>query len=241
MQTGWGILKKFKKKAIKTGRIMKQSTIKQNKKGSITTGTLPYRTVKRILDVFFSILLTILLLPFFIVFSLIIFFTDFHNPIYLQKRVGKNGRHFKLIKFRTMKHDAEDFEKYFTEEQLKLFNSEYKLEEDPRITPIGRVLRKFSIDEFPQFINVIAGQMSLIGPRPLTDDETYLYGENRDLLLSVRPGITGLWQVSGRNSLTYESGERQKCELEYVENFGFKMDMKVFFKTFKEIFSGGGK
>ena len=83
--------------------------------------------------------------------------------------------------------------------------------------------------------------MSFIGPRPLTDAETYLFGDDRDTLLSVRPGITGLWQVSGRNALTYESGERQKCELTYVENFGPKMDLKVFFKTFKEIFSGNGK
>ncbi len=220
---------------------MKQETAKKSSKKNISAGTPAYRAVKRVFDVFFSTLLVIILLPLFIVFSLIIFFTDLHSPIFIQKRVGKGGEHFKLIKFRTMKHDAEDFEKYFTEEQLELYNSEYKIEDDPRITGIGRFLRRFSIDELPQFFNVIAGQMSLIGPRPLTDEETYFYGENRDLLLSVRPGITGLWQVSGRNALTYESGERQKCELEYVENFGFKMDLKVFFKTFKEIFSGGGR
>ncbi|MBR6917662.1 MAG: sugar transferase, partial [Clostridia bacterium] len=160
---------------------------------------------------------------------------------YRQTRIGKDGKPFVLIKFRTMRRDAHDFKKYFTEEQLKLYNSEYKLENDPRITPMGKFLRRFSIDEFPQFINVIKGEMSIIGPRPLTNEETYFFGENRDLLLSVRPGITGLWQVSGRNLLTYESGDRQRCELTYVENFGFKMDMKVFFKTFAEIFSGKGR
>ena len=131
--------------------------------------------------------------------------------------------------------------KYFTEDQLKAFKAEYKVESDPRITPIGRFMRRFSIDEFPQFLNVIVGHMSLIGPRPLTEKETYFFGEDRDELLSVRPGITGLWQVSGRNALTYDSGDRQRCELTYVRDFGFKMDCKVFFMTFGEIFSGSGK
>ena len=220
---------------------MKQDTVKKSRSKEIRTGSAGYRALKRVLDVIFSVLLIVILLPLFVVFFLIIFFTDLHSPIYLQKRIGRYGKPFRIVKFRTMKHDAEDFEKYFDEEQLKLYNSEYKLEDDPRVTPIGKFLRRFSIDELPQVFNVIAGQMSLIGPRPLTDEETYFFGENRDLLLSVRPGITGLWQVSGRNDLTYESGERQKCEMTYVENFGFKMDMKVFFRTFKEVFSGGGK
>ena len=220
---------------------MKQDETYRKEKLNSKHGNPVYRCLKRTCDLLLSVLFSLLLLPVFIVFSLIIFFTDFHSPIYTQTRVGKNGKPFKLIKFRTMKHDAEDFEKYFDEEQMRLYHSEYKLEDDPRITAIGKFLRRFSIDELPQFFNVIAGQMSLIGPRPLTDKETYFFGENRDLLLSVRPGITGLWQVSGRNELTYESGDRQRCELTYVENFGLRMDMKVFFKTFGAIFSGGGK
>lgn len=200
-----------------------------------------YKAVKRLFDVLFSILLLIVLFPLFIVFFLIIFLTDFHSPIFRQTRVGKNGKEFKLIKFRTMKHDASDFTKYFTEEQLKLYHSEYKLENDPRVTCIGRFMRRFSIDELPQFLNVIAGHMSLIGPRPLTQKETTFFGPDREALLTVRPGITGLWQVSGRNALTYESGGRQKCEIRYIDEFGFKMDFKIFLKTFREIFSGGGK
>ncbi len=220
---------------------MKQDTACGKEKQNIKTGSPVYRAVKRVLDLVLSVIFSVVLLPLFIVFSLAIFFTDFHSPIYTQRRIGKRGKQFTLIKFRTMKNDAHDFEKYFNEEQMKLYNSEYKLEDDPRVTKIGKFLRRFSIDELPQLLNVAIGQMSLIGPRPLTDEETYFYGENRDLLLSVRPGSTGRWQVSGRNTLTYESGERQRCELTYVENFGFKMDLKVFFKTFGEIFSGGGK
>lgn len=237
MQTRWGILEK----TIKTGRIMKSDKTMTRNENKVAHGTPLYRAVKRALDVIFSVILFIVFLPVFVVFSIIIFLTDFHNPIYCQKRVGRHGKMFSLIKFRTMRHDANDLEKYLNEEQLRLYNAEYKLEDDPRVTGVGRFLRRFSIDELPQFLNVIAGHMSLIGPRPLTMEETYFYGDRRDDLLSVRPGITGLWQVSGRNDLTYESGERQKCEITYVENFGLKMDLKIFFKTFSEIFSGRGK
>ncbi len=212
-------------------------SVKKKKK----TGSPFYRAVKRILDFFFSVVILAAFSPLFILFYIIIFLTDFHDPIFTQTRVGKDGRKFRLVKFRTMKHDAENFTKYFTEEQMKQYKSEYKLESDPRITPIGRFLRRFSIDELPQFLNVIAGSMSIIGPRPLTEKETYFFEEDRDELLSVRPGITGLWQVSGRNALTYDSGDRQRCEMTYVRNFGFRMDCKVFFKTFGEIFSGSGK
>ncbi len=219
---------------------MKPVSEKEIKLNKAAGGKKAYSVVKRVLDIFFSLIAFLILLPVFIIISLAIFFTDFHSPIFFQKRVGRGGKEFSLIKFRTMRHDAENFEKYMTPDQLKLYHSEYKLEDDPRITKLGKVLRSFSVDELPQFLNVIAGQMSLIGPRPLVEKETYYYNENRDLLLSVRPGITGLWQVSGRNDLTYESGDRQRCELEYVENFGFAMDFKIFLKTFKEIFSGKG-
>ena len=158
---------------------MKNDMAYRNGKKNISAGKPAYRTVKRILDVVLSLMLSILLLPLFIVFSLIIFFTDLHSPLYFQERIGRHGKPFRIVKFRTMKHDAGDFEKYFNEEQLKLFNSEYKLEDDPRVTGIGKFLRRFSIDELPQVYNVIIGQMSLIGPRPLTDEETYFFGETR--------------------------------------------------------------
>lgn len=199
-----------------------------------------YGPVKRAFDIALSLPVIIILSPLFIIFSLLIFLTDFHNPIYKQTRIGIGGKSFKICKFRSMYYDAGDLGKYFSGEQLEKFKAEYKLENDPRITPIGKFMRKFSIDELPQLFNVLAGQMSLIGPRPLTLEETYFFGNDRDLLLSVRPGMTGLWQVSGRNALTYESGKRQECELSYVKNKGFKMDVKVFFKTFGVIFGGEG-
>jgi len=237
VKTGWGKLQK----AIKTGKTMKRDIKYTDEKMNIAVRHPVYRAVKRFLDIVLSSLLIVILFPFFIVFSVIIFLTDFHKPLYVQTRIGKGGRKFNLIKFRTMKYDAHDLEKYLTEDQLKLYNLEYKIEDDPRVTGIGRFLRRFSIDELPQFLNVFIGHMSLIGPRPLVEDETYLFGEDRDALLSVRPGITGLWQVSGRNALTYESGDRQRCEMNYIRNFGFPMDLRIFFKTFKEIFSGSGK
>ncbi len=207
------------------------------KKTSFNRGYLMF---KRIMDILISVAAVAVLSPILLLFALIIFFTDFHNPFYLQERIGKNGKPFKIIKFRSMRYDAEDLEKYFTAEQMEKFIAEYKIENDPRITAIGRFIRKFSIDELPQLLNVIFGQMSLVGPRPLTLEETYFFGEERDTLLSAKPGITGLWQVSGRNALTYESGKRQACEIEYVRNFGFKMDVIVFFKTFKAVFGGSG-
>ena len=220
--------------------MMKQDMMPKGKE--VDTVAKPvYNVIKRILDLILSVVFFVVLLPVFIVFSIIIFVCDGYCPLYFQKRIGRYGKTFTLIKFRTMKHDAHDFEKYMSEEQLRLYNSEYKLEDDPRITAFGRFLRRFSLDELPQLWNVIVGQMSLVGPRPLTEEETYLFGDRRDLLLSVRPGITGLWQVSGRNDLTYESGARQRCEIEYVEHFGVAMDLKVFVKTFKEVFSGSGK
>lgn len=199
-----------------------------------------YLIFKRIADVFLSLSVILVFSPFFLLFALIIFFTDLHTPFYLQERIGKDGKPFRIIKFRSMRYDAEDFDKYFSGEQMEKFIAEYKIDNDPRITPVGRFIRKFSIDELPQFLNVVAGQMSLVGPRPLTLEETYFFGDDRDTLLSVRPGITGLWQVSGRNALTYESGKRQECEIRYVRNFGFKMDVSVFFKTFKAVFGGNG-
>lgn len=200
-----------------------------------------YRAVKRLFDIFLSVLLLVLLSPFFLLFTAIIFLYDLHNPFYMQERVGRYGKKFRIIKFRSMRKDAEDFDKYFSEDQKSHFENEYKIDDDPRITPVGRFIRKFSIDELPQLLNVLSGKMSMIGPRPLTEKETYFFGEDRELLLSVTPGITGLWQVSGRNALTYESGERQKCELTYVRSFGFKMDLKVFCKTFAVILGGSGK
>jgi len=117
---------------------------------------------------------------------------------------------------------------------------EYKLQNDPRVTKIGRLLRKSSIDEFPQLINVIKGDMHFVGPRPLVEEETYLYGENREKLLSVKPGLTGYWQAYARNAVGYGNGKRQEMELFYVENRSFWMDIKIILATVVRVLRGEG-
>ena len=225
----------------KNGNNMKNMTKSGNAVKSNTAHISKfYLFVKRTLDITISLAALIVLSPFFIIFAVIVFLNDFHNPFYLHERVGRNGKKFNIIKFRSMYWDSHDLDKYFNENQMAAFGAEYKLDDDPRITPIGKIIRKFSIDELPQIINVLLGQMSIVGPRPLTEEETYFFGDDRDALLSIKPGITGLWQVSGRNALTYESGKRQECELKYVNNVSFKTDFIIILKTFKAVFGGSG-
>ena len=123
-------------------------------------------------------------------------------------------------------------EKYLSDVQMVQWKREQKVDNDPRVTRIGRVIRKTSIDELPQFLNVLAGDLSVIGPRPVTLDETYEFGENRDEILSVRPGITGLWQATARNRATWENGRRQELELYYVRNRGYGMDAYIFLNRY---------
>ena len=118
---------------------------------------------------------------------------------------------------------------------------EQKIEDDPRVTPIGRFIRRASIDELPQFVNVLFGDMSVVGPRPVTLAETYEYGSDRDEVLSVKPGITGLWQVSARNDATWESGERQKLELDYVRSRSIGLDLRIILGTIGAVFKGTGQ
>ena len=136
--------------------------------------------------------------------------------------------------------NADDIKKTLSKEDLEKYEKEYKLEKDPRITKIGNIIRKTSLDELPQLFNVLFGTMSLVGPRPVLYEETLLYGENRDLLLKVKPGITGLWQVSGRNNISYANGERQAIELEYVEKRSFFFDIKILILTVGAVFKMKG-
>ena len=163
------------------------------------------------------------------------------GPIFYKcQRVGKDGKIFSMYKLRTMKMNADRLEDMLTPVELERYYQEYKLENDPRITKVGAFLRKYSIDEIPQFINIMKGDMSFVGPRPLVEDETYKYGYMRDTLLSIKPGLTGYWQAYGRNNVTYESGERQRMELYYVENADLMLDVKILFKTVKAVLSAEG-
>ena len=194
---------------------------------------LYYRFIKRLFDfVFSSCVIAVGLIP-GLILSLFIVADTKGTPIYSQTRVDRNGKPFKIYKFRSMVADSDNVEKYFTPEQLETWKRELKVDNDPRITKLGNIIRKTSIDEFPQFINVWLGQISVIGCRVITFDELEWFGEDKDLLLSVAPGITGLWQTGPRNLATFESGLRQKLELSYATNASLSLDMKIFFRTFR--------
>lgn len=206
----------------------KEETIKMKNKKIV------YRFIKRIIDIIGGLVGIVLLIPITIVLYLIsIFSKENKGPIfYEQLRVGKNGKYFRIYKFRTMIIGADKILKKYLEENEEArieFEKNQKLEYDPRITKLGKILRKTSLDEFPQFINVLKGDMSLIGPRPLVEGELDAHNGNHKLYESVKPGITGYWGVNGRSNTTYE--ERLELEYYYAKNFSFWLDTKIFFKT----------
>lgn len=186
--------------------------------------------LKRLFDIIFACIGLILFLPilFFVKIAYLLTF-DTKPIIYKHKRVGFEGREIGIYKFRTMVSDANNFEKYFTKKQLIEFKKNFKLDNDPRITKIGKFLRKTSLDELPQVLNVLKGEMSLIGPRPVVSDEIKKYGKYKELFLSVKPGLTGWWACNGRSSTTYE--DRIRLELFYCRNISMSLDIKCFFKT----------
>ena len=188
-----------------------------------------YIRVKRILDIILSIIALVLLSPVFLIISIAIKLDSKGKVIFKHKRIGKNGKEIYIYKFRTMVENAEEVMKTFTPEQMKEFKENYKLANDPRITKVGNFLRKSSLDELPQLLNILKGDLSIIGPRPIIEEELERYGEKKSTFLSVTPGLTGYWAANGRSCTSYE--DRMKMELYYVENISFKLDMKVFFKT----------
>ncbi len=192
-----------------------------------------YKSSKNLLDFLFSIIFLIVSLPLFLVISLLIKLSSRGPIFFLQERIGKNNIPFKCIKFRTMHPEAKDILEnlLMKDEKLKIeFEQTHKIKNDPRITTIGKLLRKTSLDELPQFINVLKNEMSIVGPRPIVNKEKRKYGKNLKKVLSVRPGITGLWQVSGRNNLTYNT--RVKLDLNYIENYNLLMDIRILIRTF---------
>lgn len=203
-------------------------------------GGLGYRAVKRAFDVVFSGVACLVGLVPGALLCLAIRLDSPGAPIFSQERVGLNGRLISIYKFRTMVADAHEHpERYMTPDQLEVWCREQKLDDDPRVTRMGRLLRRTSLDELPQFLNVLRGDLSVIGPRPVTEAETYEFGDARDEFLSVKPGITGWWQVTARNDATWETGDRQRIELFYVRHASLALDLRVFFRTFKAM--GRGK
>ena len=190
-----------------------------------------YMIVKRIFDIVISVSALIFLTPVFAVIAVLIYHEDHGKIFYTSNRVGLNGRIFRIYKFRSMKMNADNLEDTLNENEIEQYFKEFKIVNDPRITRIGRVLRKTSLDEIPQFFNILKGDMSLIGPRPILKSElNKYYPDNQDKLLKVRPGLTGYWQSHGRNNVSYENNARQNMELYYVDNCSFIFDIIIFLK-----------
>lgn len=198
-----------------------------------------YEFIKRAFDIFSSLIAMILLSPVILILAIAVKVDDPKGKIFFaHKRVGKNGKEIKILKFRSMVHNAEELIEKFTPEQKEEYYANFKLDNDPRVTKLGNFLRKSSLDELPQLLNILAGNLSLVGPRPVLEEETQLYGKDRDLFLSVKPGLTGYWAVNGRSAIDYD--ERKKLELYYVKNRSFWLDIKIIFKTFTTVFKGEG-
>ena len=191
------------------------------------------RSLKRTGDVLFSLSALLLGSPIFLLLAVLVKISSPGPVFYVQRRVGRGYRHFGCIKFRTMRPDADRVLASVLASSPAMqeeFERDFKLREDPRITPIGRFLRRSSLDELPQFINVLRGEMSVVGPRPIVDKEIDRYGPYMDEVLAVRPGLTGLWQVSGRNNLSY--AKRVRLDVAYARGRSFLLDLAIVMRTF---------
>ena len=193
---------------------------------------LEYKVLKRFLDLLFSFFLIIFLIPLFLIIGIVIKLSSKDTIFYSQKRIGKENKTFTCYKFRTMHPQA----KYLLKKILlqnpnfkNEFENKRKITNDPRITNIGKFLRFTSLDELPQIYNVLKGDMSFIGPRPIVKSEIKKYGKNFKKAFSVKPGISGIWQVSGRNKLSYN--KRIELDIFYSENRTLLLDIKIFIKT----------
>tara|TARA_B100000945_G_scaffold35889_1_gene24290 strand:- start:540 stop:1292 length:753 start_codon:yes stop_codon:yes gene_type:complete len=190
------------------------------------------RTLKRIGDVIFSTLVLSLGSPIFILIGILVKLSSPGPVFYIQKRVGRNYKEFGCIKFRTMYEDADELLPNLLDRyplMRKEFEKDFKLRHDPRITKLGRFLRRSSLDELPQFFNILKGEMSVVGPRPIVDNEINKYSLFMEEVISVRPGLTGLWQVSGRNNLSYK--KRVQLDIFYARNRNFILDLEIIILT----------
>lgn len=185
--------------------------------------------VKRFLDIILSILLLIMLSPAYTILILILYLFQGSPIIFEQIRIGLHGKKFKIYKFRTMKIDAEELKNKFTEEEKKEYEENQKLKKDNRVTRIGKFLRRTSLDELPQLWNILKGDMTFTGPRPIVEMELERYQDKKEEFLSLKPGLIGYWQAYSDKSTTYQ--ERMEMELYYVKNESFGFDVKIFLKS----------
>lgn len=197
-----------------------------------------YDFVKRVFDIVCSLIALIVLSPVFLILAILVKTTSKGPVFFAHKRVGKNGKTINIYKFRSMVTNAEELIKQFTPEQKAEYEKNFKLENDPRITKIGNFMRKTSLDELPQLLNILKGDISIVGPRPVMEVETQIYGNYRDMLLSVKPGLTGFWAANGRSETTYT--RRRAMEIYYVKNRSLWLDFKIICKTFISVFKREG-
>ena len=189
-----------------------------------------YLFTKRAIDFIGALVGLILLSPIMVIVAIAIKLEDPKgNIIFGHMRVGKDGKMFQCLKFRSMFSNAEEMKKNFTEEQKREYAETFKLKDDPRITKVGKFIRKTSLDELPQLFNILKGDMTIVGPRPIVIDELEFYGECEDYYKAVKPGLTGLWQVSGRSDTTYD--ERVALDMEYVTTRNTFKDLYIIFMT----------
>lgn len=185
---------------------------------------------KRLFDIVSSFVALIILSPLFLILIILVKIDSKGPAFYGHYRVGKNGKKFKIYKFRSMKIDNRPLEEILTKEQLEEYKTEYKVTNDPRVTRIGKILRKTSLDEIPQLLNILKGDMSIVGWRPIIFDELNKYSpKERELLLKVRPGLTGYWSSHGRSDVEYS--KRIKMELYYVYKRSFWLDVRILYHT----------
>ena len=197
-----------------------------------------YLFVKRVTDILGALIGLILLSQIFLIVAIAIKLDSKGPIIFGHTRKGLGGKDIKVYKFRTMYENSKEIFDNFTEEQKQEFYKNFKLDNDPRITKIGNFLRRSSIDELPQLINILNGSMSIVGPRPIVEKEIALYGEYAPKLFSVVPGLTGYWQANGRSDTTYQ--ERIKMDMYYIDNRSLGLDLKIIFKTFSSVAKGEG-
>ena len=197
-----------------------------------------YLAIKRLIDIIGSLIGIILLSPIYIIIAILIKFDSPGKIDFGHTRKGKGGKDIKVYKFRTMYSNANEIFESFTSEQKEEYYKNFKLDNDPRVTKLGGFLRKTSLDELPQLFNILKGDMTIIGPRPIVEKEISKYGNKAEKLFSVVPGLAGYWQANGRSDTTYE--ERVEMDMYYIDNMSFYLDVKILFQTAISVLKGEG-
>ena len=197
-----------------------------------------YLAIKRLIDIIGSLIGIILLSPLYIIIAILIKFDSPGKVVFGHTRKGKGGKYIKVYKFRTMYSNASEIFESFTPEQKEEYYTNFKLDNDPRVTKLGGFLRKTSLDELPQLFNILKGDMTIIGPRPIVEKEVEKYGDKAEKLFSVVPGLGGYWQANGRSDTTYE--ERVEMDMYYIDHMCFTLDAKILFQTIFSVLKGEG-